>query len=314
MKIGSEGPISLTNRSFTDARNVGIGWKSSGAITIEAEGNIEGVEKDVELSQPQGQSEGEDVPTPSIILKGDHVKTEATHATVAARDKVDLTAEVTHISGGSQLVLKADAGQVNLSATEYHEAVMGRKVRKYSGAAQDSPAKLPFRETTFVAGGPVSQGAVLMQDVDTTEYAMGSRHEEFTTGGHTSYYNIGTTTFKHNAGGFEAYAGGASESGPYSNSLTLTTTGGFEAKVTVGKVSMTTSVGEAEVSSKTRTTISALVGGVNISSKTVITLSSPGTIATGGVVCGLDLHPLIGQPLSSIGCGLMGSKTISVTV
>ena len=190
---------------------------------------------------------------------------------------------------------------------------MGRKVRKYTGARDDFPTKFPIRETTFAPGGPISVGVCLMQDVDVIEYAAGSRHEKFQTGGHAGHYYLGSTVYKHNVGGFEAHAGGALENAPFANSLKLTTKGGFEAKVTVGNATMKTSVGTATVSSKVNTNISALVGGVKISSATVITLSSPGSTKYGGIVCGSDLHPIIGQPLAAPTCGLMGSKTVTIT-
>ena len=279
------GGISLNGS--TGPGNVGLNLTSTtGAVVISGGGSLES-NTGVQAASPGSLGNV----TPSVVVEGSQgvqVRSDA-QVNLSASQSVNITdTGAANISAQNQVSIRSGQN-ISLSAQTHSVVVTGNETVNYSGPENANPATGPTRSVRF-ASTPATGN--LGGTVDRYRMVYGDRVEEFeTTGNHTTrIIGQGNLTYETNLGRFRARAG--------LNQLDLDSTGGLTATVALGNVSVTASVGGASITGQTTASLRAITGTATVAGTTGVRLVSPGP-ANGGILCGSDLDPLTGLPLST---------------
>ena len=288
------GGISITGTSggAVDDENTGISLVSeTGTVKIFGGGQAGGPTKQIDsMTSPDGGGGAPSVTIGGAVIKLDGSKEVQVIAADAIRINTpkDLKMEgggVTEIKGGNRIVLQSDEIMLNSA---------GKFIMSHGGPKNSLPSNGACREQTITSTLPGVQD----------EYSipvMGGQTKTATLGDFIQSVKAGNITHETLAGIVKLQAG--------VNKVEVGM-GSVDVQATVGPVTLQALAGGATVMGSTSVSVTS-VGTVTINGTAGISLIAAGT-GLGPVVNGSDIHPIIGQPLSSPLCGFMGATGVRI--
>jgi hypothetical protein len=297
--IASTKPITFKGGGIAIEGSVGGGGENTGISLVSEAGTVKihgggqegGATKQIDnMTSPDGGGG-----SPSVTISGPVIKLDGDkEVQVIAADSIrlntpkDLKMEgggVTEIKGGSRIVLQSDEIMLNSA---------GKIIMQYGGPKNGLPTNGASREQTITSTVPGVQDEYSLP-------VMGGQTKKCTLGDFIQSVKVGKITHETLAGTVKLQAG--------ANYV----------EVGMGSVDAVAMAGPA--------TLKALAGGATVMGSTSVTVTSAGTVTITGaggislmaagsglgpVVNGSDIDPIIGQPLSSPLCGLMGATGVRI--
>lgn len=197
--------------------------------------------------------------------------------TISLRD-----AESVDLNSQSLLALRSGSRITQASQT-LDVSVTGREDRHYGGPRNGDPTTGPVRSVVF-AGSPAT--GLVGGSVDSYHVRFGDREEVFDLGSHKTTARSGSLTYESLAGDLNLRSG--------TNTVEMKTSG-MDVVTNSGSISVRSA---ARVSVSAAQSISVEAGTTATIRGSSVVLKAPGS-ASGDIVCGSDLDPLTGLPMST---------------
>jgi hypothetical protein len=231
---------------------------------------------------------------PSLFLEGkDNVRIKSGKSVLIDTSDISTVSSNNLMKSKNGIGIIAGEG-VTVTSKVYNQVTSGKASYGFYGPKDNLPTNGAFRETVFAG---IAVGAA-----DKYMVVQGDREETFLLGNHKTSILVGNITYESVAGKFSAVSG--------ANSLEIDFVSGLSANMTVGNTSFNNIAGGFSVNAQTSVNVRA-TGTTVVSGAGGISLGGPGKV--GGIVCGSDLDPLTGLPLSTLGMGSPGHTLILPT-
>lgn len=260
---------------------------ASGAVSIFGGGTVAGSEAaaDADTASTSGGS------APSVLIHGTSNVTVRSDGQLILNSPRMAVTNATQIDMRAQSSLAMSSGQrASLSAQQVAITASGSMQTQVSGPqnadSSSGPSHLLQINATPATG---NTGGT----TDRYEMTYGDRVEEWSLqGSHTTTLAIGDFLFETRLGKWQAKA--------LDNTLTLDSSSGLDANLSVGNASLTASTGSFSVSAQQDVTIRSLTGTATLAGTLGVKLVAPG-VPDGGIMAGSDLDPLTGISFANLG-------------
>jgi len=284
LRLEAEGGLELNIANGDAKSNMGLNLSSDkGAVRVYGGGKTT---QGTVASQTAPAGAGESN-LPSLILEGkDNVLIKSGRQVMV--NTTDMAVRATGLSFSALSGIGMEAGdRIGLNSKTYDQITNGKATYNFHGYKDNLPTNGAFRSTTFTG--------ISIGNVDEYLVVQGDRTEDFLLGNHTTTVQVGNLTYETNAGTWKARAG--------ANELSVDVASGISGQVSLGNITLDAIAGAVTISGQVSLTAKS-TGPAVLSGATGVTLGGPGK--SGAIVCGMDLDPLTGAPLSTYGMGSPG--------